>query len=398
MAMSKIVSLCIVLMLSFVLAGLLGCGGDSEGEPEKSAAGTSISNTIPENGAKDVPTTTSILVMFDKAIATPSAANLIFTPPVTGDVSYDAATQTLMLKPATELSKFTDYSLKIDGIIDMEGKSMSPATINFTTSVPDIKRPEITSTFPEDGHKDIVHNTQVVIKFSEMVNSSKLQDGIFFVPEVDVAPDDWVFNWHTAGDVQVTILPPAGTEPFALNKEYIVVISKNGVVDLSGNQMITDHNLKFRTLKYPVENIANLNIPDGRVMEPTWMYNVGRIGKDWVVMWGGGKPPPGAPSRNSPAGTITASSDGRIQDDIEYLAANPAAAHSESVSKGDGNRLTFTSVNLNDIRHHRIIFRSTSSYLTFELKSASGVLPPKYVHIGSQFVNPEHTPFVMENK
>jgi hypothetical protein len=287
--------------------------------------------------------------------------------------------------------------MTMDGIGDIAGNTMSPVTIEFTTSVPDNINPKVMFTFPEDGQKDLVHNTEISITFSEPIDRIKFPDSLSFFPGIGVSLDEWRFDWAAGGDAKVTIFPPPGTEPFEVNKEYSVILSKSSVLDLSGNSMLSDLDLQFRTLRYPVEKIENLRMPDAKVMEPVWMYTIGRLGEDWVVMWGSANPP-GAPSGNSPSGTITASSDGRIQDDIEALAANPNNAFTQNVSKGNGNRLTFTSANLNDIRHFRIIFRSTSSLLTFELRSAAGILPAKYVHIGSQFVNPSRTPFTMRNK
>lgn len=187
--------------------------------------------------------------------------------------------------------------------------------------------------------------------------------------------------------------PPPGTQPFEVDKEYTVILSKGNVLDLSGNALAADYQLEFRTLKSPVEQI-NPNLSSKNV-EAAWMYIVGKLGSQkWVVIWGGMQPG-GAP--NGPRGTITASPDGRIDDEIESIHANPDVAFSATISKGDGNKLTFSSANLNNIRHHRIIFTSSSKYLTFDLGSASGTVPEKYVQIGNSSVHPSQTPFTLRN-
>ena len=393
--MKKIIPFCIMFMLSFALIGLLGCGEDSEGELEESTEGTkgpSISSMIPKNGAQDVPTTTSLLITFNRAIVTPSAANLLFTPPVAGTVSYDADGFFLIFKPSAELGKFADYSLEINGITDVEGNSMSPATIKFTTSVPDITRPDITLTSPEDGQKDLVHDTNIVIRFNESLDRPKLREGIIFAPQVDVDSDEWHLDWGTAGDEEVTISPPVGTEPFELNKDYTLVLSKGSVVDLSGNAMITDLNLRFRTLRYRVEKAANPSVASTKV-NPSWIFTVGKRGGTWVVTWGGVRPQ-GGPAGSSPSGTITASADGQIFDDVETEATRNNEKVTHSVSNGNGNRLTFSSPNLDNKNSFRVIFGSSSSYLTFSLRPAT----PQYINIGTKPDHPSSSTFVLPNK
>ncbi|MFC1717122.1 Ig-like domain-containing protein [Candidatus Poribacteria bacterium] len=175
--MRKLIWFCVALVLSSGITGLMGCGGDSEEELEEVKSGPSIFSIIPENGAKDVPTTTSIVVVFGEEIDTPSSGNLLFTPGVGGDVSYDSDSHTLVFRPSSDLSNHTDYSLTLEGIAGMDSSPMSPVTINFTTSVPDTKRPKIESTFPENGQKDIGHDTDIVVRFSEPMDRIKLRSG-----------------------------------------------------------------------------------------------------------------------------------------------------------------------------------------------------------------------------
>ena len=390
--MRKVILFPIVLLLCFTITELIGCGGDEE--EEEAAGGSWVFNAIPKNGATDVPTTVAILVIFKKDIVTPSVSNLAFVPAVSGDVSYDPDTRTLVLKPSAPLRNNTDSSKPIDGIGDMEGGSMSPVTIKFTTSVPDTEGPIVTLTYPEDGQKDLGHDTEISITFSEPMDRAKFPSSISFDPSAGIS-DEWLFEWATVGDEQVTVSPPRGIEPFEVNKEYTMKFSRSSVMDLSGNTMPADYELTFRTLKYPVERIGNLNFPNG-LIEPVWMYAVGRSGKKWVVSWGG-EQPKGAPSQNTPSGTITASADGQIQDSVEAIPSNASNVFTPTVTKGNGNRMTFETVNLNNNRRFRMVFSSTSLYVTFDLRSSAGTIPKQYVHIGNDLINPSGTPFTMEN-
>jgi len=103
---------------------------------------------------------------------------------------------------------------------------MSPFTINFTTSVPDKKRPEITFTSPEDEQKDVGHDADILIRFSEPVDRPKLRSGIHFDPKVDLSSDQWLLYWATGEHEEVTISPPVGIKPFEMNKEYTMYLLK----------------------------------------------------------------------------------------------------------------------------------------------------------------------------
>jgi hypothetical protein len=394
--MRNVVLSYVTLLLSLAIMGLVGCGEESEEAVEKGGVELSIFSLIPKDGAKDVPTTAAIVVTFGKDINTPSIANLTFTPGVNGTVSYDPDTHTLVFKPSAALSNYTDYSMTIDGITDLEGNSMSPITINFTTSVPDKKRPDITFTSPEDGQKDVGHDANIVVRFSEPIDRLKLRSGISFDPGVDLSPDEWLLEWAVDDHEEVTISPPLGVEPFEVDEEYTLRLSKDSVVDLSGNSMIADYRVGFRTLRYPVEKIQDLSLPK-TLAEVRWMYIVGRWGSNWVVIWGGTQPR-GAPAGTNPSGTITASADGWILDNVDTLATRGGDAFTPTVTKGDGNRLTFQTASLDNQKSFRMVFGSTSSYLTFDLRSAAGTIPPEYVHIGNNFEHPSRAPFTMKSK
>lgn len=275
------------ILFSFTVTGLIGCGGNSDEVTKKSGVEPLILNSIPKNGANNVPTTAEIIVIFDKDISPPSIANLTFTPSVSGNVSYDSTTHTIVFKPSTALSKNTTYTMTVKGITDTGGNAMSPTTINFITSEPDTTPPEIISTSPENNQKDIGHDTKIVIKFSELIDRSKLLSGITFEPTANISSDKWVFEWAVGENEEVTILPPHDTKPFDVDTEYTMSLLKNSVVDLSGNSMKADYKFLFHTLRYPVEDIKNLNITNIN-MAPQWMYTVGKSGANWVIIWGGG--------------------------------------------------------------------------------------------------------------
>ena len=384
------------ILLSFTVTGLIGCGGNSDEAAKKGGVEPLILNLIPKNGANNVPTTAEIIVIFDKDIAPPSIANLTFTPSVSGNVSYDSNTHTIIFKPSTALSKNTKYTMTVKGITDTGGNAMSPITINFITSEPDTTPPEIISTSPENNQEDIGHDSKILIKFSEPIDRSKLLSGITFDPTANISSDKWVFEWAVGENEEVTILPPHDTKPFDVDTEYTMSLLKNSVVDLSGNSMKADYKFQFHTLRYPVEDIKNQNISNIN-MAPQWMYTVGKSGANWVIIWGG-TPPAGAPLQTRPNGTITASADGRIADKVDTLNSRGGDQFKPTVTSGNGNSVSFQTADLDNQKKFRIILTSTSSYLTFDLRSSSGTLASQYVYIGGDLVHPSRTPFTLKNK
>jgi len=390
--MKKLILVCTALLLSFTIMGLVGCGEDLDEEMEKSSKGPSISYLVPKNGAKDVPTTTAFVITFNRDIVTPSAANLTFTPGVSGTVSYDADTRTLVFKPSSALSKYADYSMEVTGITDVEGNAMLPVTVNFKTSLADARRPEIISTYPGNRQKDLGHDTKIILRFSEPVDRTKFWDSISLDPRVGLSSDTWALEWGSGDDEEVTIFPPPGADPFEVNKEYALKIAKDNVVDLSDNHMFLDYELRFHTLRYAVEKAVSPGVGTTN-LDPVWIFTVGKRGGTWVVVWGGERPQ-GAPAGNNPGGTITASADGHIFDDVDTHATRKNEKVTYSVSSGDGNRLTFSSQNLNGKNSFRVIFGSSSSYLTFSLRPVTS----QYINIGTKLEHPSRSPFILPNK
>ncbi|MFC1717314.1 Ig-like domain-containing protein [Candidatus Poribacteria bacterium] len=389
--MRRLVMTCITILLCFTITGLVGCGGDSEDDSEN-AGSSGVSYMLPGDGASNFPTTSAILITFDRDIAPPSAGNLALTPGVGGTVSYDEDTRTLLFKPSSDLNQHADYSMTVSGITDMEGTAMSPVTVNFSTGLADKDRPKITYSYPGEDEKDVGHGTHIILRFSEPVNRNKLMDGVSFDPKFAATLDGWTFDWSGLSDEEVTLIPPMGLEPFDVNKKYVMEISKGSVLDLSDNSMVTDYKVEFQTLKYPVEKGLNPTI-SSTVPLPQWLFVVGKRGGTWVIVWGGTQAA-GAPAGATPGGTITASSDGRIADDVETHASRRDTSVTQSVSRGNGNRLTFSSQTIDAASSYRMLFSSSSSYLTFSLRPGT----PEYINVGNERGHPSSTTFVLSNK
>ena len=390
--MRKLASLYLAFLLAFSIVGLIGCGDDET----VTSGGPSVASIYPKNGADDVPSTSGIMVTFDREISPPSPGNLSFTPGVAGTVTYDSGSYTLTFDPSADMGIGTDYSLTISGVTDVEGNSMNPVTTKFSTIGPDTERPEITFTSPHSGSKDIGHDEDLTFTFSEPIDRAKFRSAIFFTPEIDLKQEEWLIEWGFGDEEQATISPPPSVYAYPLNKACTLLLSKGNLTDTSGNPLLIDHKLEFKTLRYPIMDIANPFYTVSKQPQ-LWLYRLGNWNNKWVVMWGG-TVTRGGPSGSSPAGTITASADGYILDTVERFWTHVTQAFTVNVSNGNGNTLTYTSATADSDDHFTLIFASTSKYVTFDLRSSSGTTPPAFVHIGKLNENPAKTPFVMRNK
>jgi hypothetical protein len=392
--MKRIATFIITLSFLLLVMGLIGCGGDSE----KVTEAPSVVYFFPSNGSTLVSTTASIMLVFDKDIAPPSAGNLIFTPGVSGSASYNSEAKAITYKPDSVLAANTPYTLKVQGIKSLTGASIAPVSISFTTSTSDTVTPKIEFTNPWDGQKDTGPNDSITVRFTEPINRVKFMNGIRFAPSVDLKAKDgvWRFLWSVNDEKEVAITPPPGNAALELNTEYTLILPRECVEDMSGNKMVTDYMLTFRTLKYAPEPItsAELNTPGfTSLKEPPFLFTIGKYSPNsWIIVFTGKSPPPGG--SGSASGTITASGDGEIQEGVEWWVSHAAAGYSvtTNVSSGKGNTLNFSKVGGEDY-YATLKFSCTSSYVTFSL----GTSPP-YIYIGVKGARPSQTPFVLINK
>jgi hypothetical protein len=384
-------------MFLFLIVGLIGCGGG--GDSENVTQAPSVEYSFPKSGSTLISTTTSIMLILDKDIAPPSAGNFIFTPGVSGSVSYNSEAKAVTYKPDSALAANTPYTLKVQGIKSLTGASVAPVNISFSTSTSDISTPKVEFTNPEDKQKEIGPNDSITVRFTEPINRAKFMNGVRIAPGVDLKAKDnvWRFIWSINDEKEVTIMPPPGNAAFELDTEYTLILSRDGVEDMSGNKIIADYMLTFRTIRYAPEPItsAELNTPGFvNFRDPPWMFNIGKYGpNNWIIVFTGKSIPPGGSGTAS--GTITASGDGEIQEGtVKWWVSHDGAGYSvtTSLSSGKGNNLNFSKVGGEDY-YAKLMFACTSSYVTFSLGTSS-----KYIYIGSKGVNPSRTPFVLTNK
>ncbi|HEX5917856.1 MAG TPA: DUF4082 domain-containing protein [Nocardioides sp.] len=88
---------------------------------------------------------------------------------VTGATSYDAATRTAVLDPASALAASTTYTATVAGVRDTAGNLIDPVSWTFTTDAPDTTKPTLTSRVPAPGAGAVSTAVSPTATFSEAV-------------------------------------------------------------------------------------------------------------------------------------------------------------------------------------------------------------------------------------
>jgi hypothetical protein len=132
-----------------------------------------VSSTSPAAGSTNVVTTTTVQAAFNKAVvASTISFNLkdAANNPVTGTVSYNAATNTAIFTPATLLAPSTSFTATLSGAADASGNVMTPVSWSFTTEA----APVVTSTTPAAAATNVAATATIQAVFSKPVQSGTI--------------------------------------------------------------------------------------------------------------------------------------------------------------------------------------------------------------------------------
>lgn len=151
--------------------------------------GPGVVSVSPLNGATGVPVNSAITAVFNHPMYGPTINSATFyyyhspSTPLTGTISYDAATQTATLIPATPLEYDTQYFVFLtDSIMNIYGTHL-PATYawSFTTAPPPIAN----TFYPEDGNLDVPLDIHPFATFDTTIMVSTLNSQTFYLTEIN---------------------------------------------------------------------------------------------------------------------------------------------------------------------------------------------------------------------
>jgi hypothetical protein len=194
-----------------------------------------VVSTSPVNGATDVLVGTSVSATFNEPI---DEGTIVFTlDSVSGSISYSGTTATFT--PYDDLDYSTLYIASIEAS-DLDGDPMAapPYTWSFTTEA-DNYPPEVESTQPDDGDKNVDLDAEVRATFNE-----DIQEGLNF--------DDIEIDGATGLSVSIdddTLTIAHGD--FDYDTTYEVTIPAGAVEDMVGNALASDYTWSFTTEQEP---------------------------------------------------------------------------------------------------------------------------------------------------
>jgi hypothetical protein len=158
---------------------------------------------------------------------------------------------------------------------------------------PDVTAPTIVSTTPEDGATAVAENTDVVIVFSEPMDTAAVEGAY---NSDDLPPPLIDMSWNEAGDTLtissedvVVYAEGVGTDPDTVDaRVYALTLDADRTRDLAGNSIAETFELSFSTQKrmsatFDLVNDDSLVSIDGEAGNPQGAFFVGDTNKDVLV-------------------------------------------------------------------------------------------------------------------
>lgn len=203
--------------------------------------------TNPQDGELGVPLAASVYIVFSEPMNTASVEALgVVTIDQGASIAAYVWTHgdTVMELQLMGVAQGTLYTVTVTtGAEDVAGNPMTVDFIlQYTTFAPgaDTTRPEIWYTFPDDGETDVYVDANLIIVFSEPMNTTSVEAAINIS---GVTPTG--FMW-TSGDTTVEVILPI----LSYSTSYLVNIS-DVAADLAGNTIFEPYLVMFQTEALP---------------------------------------------------------------------------------------------------------------------------------------------------
>ncbi len=188
-----------------------------------------VTGRSPAASATNVPRSSTISATFSEPIVGDSA-QLVATSSsgtVAGSLTFDEATSTVMLTPASLLAANRIYTVTVSGGRDVSGNIMAPTSWTFRTSS-DATAPTVSGRLPASGATNVAVATIVRATFSEPVIPETAQLSL-----TSTAGSVTGTLSYDAATRRLTLTPSA---PLAWSTAYTATVS--GARDPNGNVMV----------------------------------------------------------------------------------------------------------------------------------------------------------------
>lgn len=206
----------------------------------------SVSGTSPYDGATDVPTNSTITIVFDEPVdpLTLNGTTIQALMPFALSVSTDSRTVTLT--PTEALAANSGYWVTYsENIRDISGNPLANSgSINFTTgNGPDSTAPLVLETCPAHGATDVPTNFVLLIRFSEPVSPTSVNANTIVVSRNGTPAAGALSFDPLGGNRIVRFQMTEGGQP---GTSYEVRVT-NGVTDVAGKPLALEYTAAFTT-------------------------------------------------------------------------------------------------------------------------------------------------------
>ncbi|MCK9224057.1 MAG: Ig-like domain-containing protein [Candidatus Muirbacterium halophilum] len=210
----------------------------------------------PAADRKDVPVTAKVKIKFSEPMkeSTINEYAVMLSSSdknrIDGIVNYVSDENTLEFYPGKNLDYGTDYFFLLNTAVkDRAGNSIkAPLKFNFRTILaPDNIRPTIVEIYPQDGRENIPHNTDIIIKFSENIESESLNRFTCFLKNITSDEHQDIDIFYDNNTFEAKIKPVQSLEYFC---DYSVILSRI-IRDIAGNNLKSTFVSKFRVEPAP---------------------------------------------------------------------------------------------------------------------------------------------------
>lgn len=213
-----------------------------------------VTSTVPAQGASNVSVSQPVRISFseplDAATVSGSTVSLrgLLGLPVSASITYDAAQQTIVVTPASNLSYLVGYSVVVNtGVKDLAGNALaSNFTLNFTTeSFLDLTPPQVTSVSPASGSTAVSTNSTIQVVFNEDMQPASISTTSIELRDnaTTLIPATVSYNAAT----RTATLTPSAHLGYLAVYNVKVKSGSSGVKDDAGNALSADYNWSFTT-------------------------------------------------------------------------------------------------------------------------------------------------------
>ena len=234
-----------------------------------------VASTLPTASATGVPLNQVVQIIFDEAVdfSTVNASDISLTGPgggVTGTLAVLPGGTTATFTPLSPLAQATQYEIRVTGIADPVGKTLTADYATSFTTV-DLTPPSFVDVSPPANATGVAVAATVRVQFSKTIDPTKFRGP----PLVLSGPSGVVLTRldFLLGNTVMVLTP---LQPLTLGTTYQVQSSP--AVDLSGNLQTSALNYTFTTTTLTPPQILSLTAAHSSVIEGTTAAVTANVG------------------------------------------------------------------------------------------------------------------------